>query len=196
MVAKEDGRTSRAKSFHKASDSYATRPSTETPSSSPKVEMAVSNYTALLNTHEQPKAVDVIIEYLYKCPLAYALLSTSPTPQSLITEVFPSTVISTRVRSIQHNVEFNLFQATLVLTKEEFAVSLVLSDIPPTPQTFVTPTSAQLLTMFKEIGYKFEDEQAPCLSRTRKSCLPTPWNFLSSVLTRYLLRVIWWTQQR
>ncbi|CAI9283899.1 unnamed protein product [Lactuca saligna] len=34
------------------------------------------------------------------------------------------------------------------------------------------------------MGYKFEDENEPCLSRIRKSCLPTPWNFLSSVLAR------------
>ncbi|CAI9295468.1 unnamed protein product [Lactuca saligna] len=132
-----------------------------THSSSPKVEMVASKYIALLNTHEQPNEVSVIVEYLHKCPLAYALFSTSPTPQSLITEVFQSAVISTRARSKQLDVEFNLFQATLVLTKEEFAVSLGLSDIPPTPQTFVTPTSAQLLSMFKEMGYKFKDEQEP-----------------------------------
>ncbi|CAI9279236.1 unnamed protein product [Lactuca saligna] len=148
--------------------------------------MAASNYTALLNTQEQPKEFGVIVEYLHKCLLAYALLSTSPSPQSLITEVFLSAVISTRARSKQLTVEFNLFQATLVLTKEDFVVSLGLSDIPPTPQTFSTPTSAQLLTMFKEMGYKFEDEQEPCLSRIWKSCLPTPWHFLRSVLTRCL----------
>ncbi|CAI9265321.1 unnamed protein product [Lactuca saligna] len=148
--------------------------------------MAASNYTALLNNQEQPKEVGVIVEYLNKCPLAYALLSTSPTPQSLITKVFQSAVISTRERYKQLDVEFNLFQATLVLTKEEFTVSLGLSDIPPTPQTFVTPTSAQLLTMFKEMWYKFQDKKEPCLSRIQKSCLPTPWHFLSSVLTRCL----------
>ncbi|CAH1413593.1 unnamed protein product [Lactuca virosa] len=161
MASKEDSQTSKAKSSHKGSHSHATGPSTETHSSSPKVEMAASNYTALLNTQEQPKEVGVVVEYLHKCPLAYALLSTSTTPQSLIFEVFQSAVISTRA-------------------------SLGLSDIPPKPQTFVTPTSAQLLTMFKEMGYKFEDEQEPCLSRTQKSCLPTPWHFLSSVLTRCL----------
>ncbi|CAI9280917.1 unnamed protein product [Lactuca saligna] len=135
---------------------------------------------------EQPKEVGVLVEYLHKCPLAYALLSTSPTPQSLITKIFPSAVISTRARSTQLDVEFNLFQATLVLTKEEFAISLGLSDISPTPQTFVTPTSAQLLTMFKEMRYKFEDEQEPCISRIQKSCIPTPWHFHSFVLTRCL----------
>ncbi|CAI9292070.1 unnamed protein product [Lactuca saligna] len=183
---KKDGQTSKAKSSHKASNTHATRPSTKRHSSSPKVEIATSNYIVLLNTQEQPKEVGVIVKYLHKCPLTYALLSTSPTPQSLITEVFQSTIISTRARSKQLDVEFNLFQATLVLTKEEFAVNLGLSDIPPKPQTFVTPTSAQLLTMFKEMGYKFEDEQEPCLSRIQKFCIPTPWHFLSSVLTRCL----------
>ncbi|CAI9285232.1 unnamed protein product [Lactuca saligna] len=147
-----DGQSSKAKSSHKTSHSHANGPSTETHSSSPKVAMVASNYTALLNTQEQPKEVVVIIEYLHKCPLAYELLSTSPTPQSLITEVFLSSFISTRAKSKQLDVEFNFFQATLVLTKEEFAVNLGLSDIPPTPQTFFTPTSAQLLTMFKEMG--------------------------------------------
>ncbi|CAH1422976.1 unnamed protein product [Lactuca virosa] len=158
MASKEDGQTSKAKSLHKASQSHATGPSTETNSSSPKIDMVASNYAALLNTQEQPKEVGVIVEYLQKFPLAYALISTSPTPQSLITEVFQSTVISTRA-------------------------SLGLSDISHQPQTFVTPSSAQLLTMFKEMGYKFEDKTEPCLSRIRKSCLPTSWHFLSSVLT-------------
>ncbi|CAI9270401.1 unnamed protein product [Lactuca saligna] len=129
----EDGQTSKANSSHKVSLSHATRPSTETHSSSPKVEMAASNCTTLLNTQEQPKEVGVIVEYLHKCPLAYELFSTSPTPQSLITEVFLLGVISTRARSKKLDVEFNLFQATLVLTKEEFAVILGLSAIPPTP---------------------------------------------------------------
>ncbi|CAI9288705.1 unnamed protein product [Lactuca saligna] len=152
MADIEDGQTSKSKSSHKASNSHATGPSTKRHSSPPKVEMVASTYTALLNTQEQPKEVGVIVEYLHKCSLAYALLSTSPTPQSLISEVFQSAIISTRARSKQLDVEFNIFQATLVLTKEEFAVSLGLRDIPPTPQTFVTPTSAQLLTMFKEMG--------------------------------------------
>ncbi|CAI9294425.1 unnamed protein product [Lactuca saligna] len=186
MAAIEDGPNSKAKSSHKASHSHATGPSTATHSSSPKVEMDASNYTAFLNTQEQPKEVSVIVEYLHKCPLAYELLSTSPTPQSLITEVFPSAVVSTRARSTQLNVEFNLFQDTLFFTKEEFIISLGLSDISPTPQTFVTPTSAKLFTMLKEMGYKFEDEQEPCLSRIQKSFLPTPWHFLSFVLTRCL----------
>ncbi|CAI9278033.1 unnamed protein product [Lactuca saligna] len=190
MADIEDGQTSKAKSSHKDSHSHATGPSTETHSSSPKVEMAASNYTALVNTQEQPKEVGVIVEYLHKCPFAYALLFTSLTRQSLIIEVFQSAVISTRARSKQLDVEFNPFQATLVLTIEEFKVSLGLSDIPPTPQTFVIPTSTQLLTMFMEMGYKFEDKQEPCLSRIQKSCLPTPWHFLSSVLTRCLCRSV------
>ncbi|CAH1445406.1 unnamed protein product [Lactuca virosa] len=161
MASKEYGQTSIAKSPHKASQSHATGPSTETYSSSPKIEMVASKYTALLNTQEQPKEFGVIVEYLKKCPLAYALISTSLTPQSLISEVFSSAVIST-------------------------SASLGLSDISHQPQTFITPSSAQLLTMFKEMGYKFEGKKEPCLSRIRKSCLPTPWHFLSSVLTRCL----------
>ncbi|CAH1452716.1 unnamed protein product [Lactuca virosa] len=148
--------------------------------------MAASNYIALLNTAEQPKEVGVIVEYLQQCPLAYALLSTSSIPQYLISDVVPTAVISPRVKSKQFDVEFDLFQTTLVLPKEEFSSILGLPDNSSSPKTFVTPTSAQLLTMFKDMGYKFEDNSEPCLSRIKKSCLPTPWHFLTSVLTRCL----------
>ncbi|CAH1448062.1 unnamed protein product [Lactuca virosa] len=187
MASKEDGQTSKAKSSPKASHSHANRPSTETHSSLPKVEMAASNYTALLNIAEQPKEVGVIIEYLQQYPLAYALLSTSSIPQYLISEVVPTAVISPRAKSKQFDVEFDLFQTTLVLPKEEFSSILGLQDNSSQPKTFVTPTSAQLLTMFKNMGYKFEDNSEPCLSRNKKSCLPTPWHFLTFVLTRCLL---------
>ncbi|CAI9268285.1 unnamed protein product [Lactuca saligna] len=121
--------------------------------------MAASNYTALLNTQDQPKEIGVIVKYLKKFPLAYAVLSSSLTLQSLISKVFQSTVISTRARSKQLDVEFDLFQAALVLNKEEFAVTLGLSEFSPKRHTFFTPTSAQLLITFKETGYKFEDEK-------------------------------------
>ncbi|CAH1432992.1 unnamed protein product [Lactuca virosa] len=40
--------------------------------------------------------------------------------------------------------------------------------------------------MFKEIGYKFEEKVEQNLSRIKKALIPTPWHFLSSVLTRCL----------
>ncbi|CAH1444252.1 unnamed protein product [Lactuca virosa] len=81
MVPKEDGQTSKAKSSHKASKSQATGPSTVAGTSLYRLTMAASNYIALLKTQEQPKEVGVIVEYLQKFPLAYALTATSPTPR-------------------------------------------------------------------------------------------------------------------
>ncbi|CAH1415951.1 unnamed protein product [Lactuca virosa] len=101
-----------------------------------------------------------------------------------LTGVFQSAAISPREKSKRLDVEFDLFRTNLVLTKEEFAISLDLSDDSCQPKTFATPSSPQLLTMFKEMGYTFEENTEPNLSRIRKACLPTPWHFLSSVLTR------------
>ncbi|CAH1436580.1 unnamed protein product [Lactuca virosa] len=98
MASKEDGQTSRVKACHKVSKSHATGPSIVPNSSSPKIAMAASNYIALLKTQEQPTEVGVIVEYLKKCPLAYALLSTSPPRQSLVSEVFQSAAISPRAK--------------------------------------------------------------------------------------------------
>ncbi|CAH1451719.1 unnamed protein product [Lactuca virosa] len=133
---------------------------------------------------EQSIEVSVIVEYLQKYPLAYALLTYSPTPQSLFSDVFQSVAISPRAKSKHLDVEFDLFLANLVLTKEEFAISLGLSNGSRKPTTFFTPSSAQLLTMFKGMGYKFEENSKLNLSRNRKACLPTPWHFLNSILTR------------
>lgn len=102
---------------------------------------------------------------MQKYPLAYALLATSLTLESLISDVFQSAVISPRRKSKQLDVEFNLFRTNLVLTKEELAISLSLRDGSPKPSTFVTPSSAQLLTMSKEMGYKYEEKVKPNLSR-------------------------------
>ncbi|CAH1444496.1 unnamed protein product [Lactuca virosa] len=99
MASKEDGHTSKEKRSHKASKSQATGPSTVTDSSSPKIAMVASNYIALLKTQEQPQEFGVIVEYLHKCLLAYALISTSPTPQSLISNVLSSVSISPRAKS-------------------------------------------------------------------------------------------------
>ncbi|CAH1420038.1 unnamed protein product [Lactuca virosa] len=88
MDSKEDGQTSKAKASHKPSKTQATGPSTVENSSSPKIAMAASNYIALLKTQEQPTEVGVIVEYFQKFPLAYVLLSTSPAPHSLVSNVF------------------------------------------------------------------------------------------------------------
>lgn len=106
---------------------------------------------------------------MQKYPLAYALLATSLTLESLISDVFQSAVISPRRKSKQLDVEFNLFRTNLVLTKEESTISLGLSDCSCKPSTFVTPSSAQLLTMFKAMEYKFEEKVEPNLSRSKKA---------------------------
>ncbi|CAH1417173.1 unnamed protein product [Lactuca virosa] len=184
MASKEDGKTSKEKVSYKSSKTQATGPSTVAGTSLPRLAMDVSNYIALLKTQVQPQEVGVIFEYLQKCPLTYPLLTTSPTPQSLISDVFQSVAISLRAKSKKLDVEFNLCRTNLVLTKEEFAISLGLSDCLCKPSTFVTTSSAQLLTMFKEMRYKFKEKVEPNLSRIKKARLPTPWHFLSFVLTR------------
>ncbi|CAH1427027.1 unnamed protein product [Lactuca virosa] len=186
MDTKEDGQTSQAKSSHKASKSQATGPSTVADTSLPQIYMDVSNYITLLETQEQPKEVGVIVKYLQKCPLAYALTATSQILDSLISEVFQSSNITPRASSKELNVEFDLGQTTLVLNKEEFATCLGLNNGYREPSTFVTPSSAQLVIIFKEMGYKFEEKVEPNLSRNNKARLPMQWHFLSSVLTQCL----------
>ncbi|CAH1416765.1 unnamed protein product [Lactuca virosa] len=172
MTTKEDGQTSKAESSHKASKSQATGPSTVADTSSSKITMALHNYITLLDTQDQPKEISVIVDYQQKCLLAYALTTTSQTPESLIFQVFQFAAITPRAHSKELDVEFDLGQTTLLLNKEEFETCLGLKHGSREPSTFVTPSSAQLSTMFKEMGSKFEETVEPDLSRINRALLP------------------------